>query len=147
MHVAINAQLVSFPDSYRNAGVSRYTYRLVEALARLDAGQHYTVFVNGSDQQAVTGFGNDRLRLVPSRWPTTQPAQRILWEQTALPELLRRVRAKPRARFPMRLRGRRIPLSVRRRRGGSSSSRCMPASLKNSPICSTDRSHNAPEPP
>lgn len=93
MHVAINAQLVSFTHSYRNAGVSRYTYRLIEGLSRLDAGQRYTVFVSASDQQAVTEFGNERLRLVPSRWPTAQPAQRILWEQTALPDLLRRVRA------------------------------------------------------
>jgi glycosyltransferase involved in cell wall biosynthesis len=37
-------------------------------------------------------FGNERLRLEAARWPTARPAQRVLWEQVALPEALRRLR-------------------------------------------------------
>lgn len=107
MHVAINAQLVSFSDSYRNAGVSRYTYRLVEGLAQRESDQHYTAFVTARDRAAIAAFGNERLRLVAARWPTAQPAQRVLWEQVALPELLRRLRVdvfhSPVNVLPMRL--------------------------------------------
>lgn len=90
MHVALNAQLVSFGDSYRNAGVSRYTYRLVEGLARFASDGEYTVFVAGGNGGAARLEG-ERVRLVPARWPTERPAQRVLWEQAALPGLLRRM--------------------------------------------------------
>ncbi|HEV7127040.1 MAG TPA: glycosyltransferase family 1 protein [Ktedonobacterales bacterium] len=96
MHVAINAQLVSFSATYRNAGVSRYTYRLVEGLSR-DEGetaandQHYSVFVTGPDRAAVASFDNDRLKLVASRWTSSNPARRIVWEQARLPGLLRQM--------------------------------------------------------
>jgi glycosyltransferase involved in cell wall biosynthesis len=92
MHVAINAQLVSFADSYRNAGVSRYTYRLVDGLSRRECGQRYTAFVSARDRGAVAAIENERLHLVASRWPTDRPAQRVLWEQVVLPDLLRRLR-------------------------------------------------------
>lgn len=95
MHIAINAQLVSFTESYRNAGVSRYTYRLIEGLAEDDHGdgsQRYTVFVAARDRAAVAQFNNGPVRLAPSRGATTRPWQRIAWEQTRLPSLLRRQR-------------------------------------------------------
>lgn len=91
MHVAINAQLVSFSESYRNAGVSRYTYRLIEGLAREQTDDRYSIFVAAQDRGAVARFGNARVQLLPSRGPTTRPAQRVLWEQTQLPGLLRRL--------------------------------------------------------
>jgi glycosyltransferase involved in cell wall biosynthesis len=90
MHVAINAQLVSFTESYRNAGVSRYTYHLVEGLARYGADQQYTAFVSAREE-VVPRFPQERMRLVAARWPTASPAQRVLWEQVALPDLLRRL--------------------------------------------------------
>jgi glycosyltransferase involved in cell wall biosynthesis len=93
MHVAINAQLVSFSESYRNAGVSRYTYRLIEGLARLPATSRYSVFVTQRDAARAGQFGGSAVELIPARWPTARPQQRILWEQLALPGLLRRARA------------------------------------------------------
>ncbi|HEX9413972.1 MAG TPA: glycosyltransferase family 1 protein [Ktedonobacterales bacterium] len=90
MHVAINAQLVSFSASYRNAGVSRYTYLLVDGLAHHESDQRYSVFVTAQDAASAGHFETPRLRLVPSKWPTAYPAQRILWEQLALPATLRR---------------------------------------------------------
>lgn len=98
MHIAINAQLVSFTESYRNAGVSRYTYRLIEGLAeglgrdaRESDDQRYTVFVTARDRAAVAQFHNGPVRLAPSRGVTTRPVQRIAWEQTRLPGMLRRL--------------------------------------------------------
>jgi glycosyltransferase involved in cell wall biosynthesis len=91
MHVAINAQLVSFSESYRNAGVSRYTYRLIEGLARRPGGTRYSVFVTARDGARADAFRSSAVELVPARWPTARPQQRILWEQLALPGLLRRL--------------------------------------------------------
>jgi glycosyltransferase involved in cell wall biosynthesis len=91
MHVAINAQLVSFSESYRNSGISRYTYRLIAGLAQRADDQRYTVFVNARDVSAAAGLSTERLRLVASRRPIDHPAQRVLWEQRVLPRLLRRL--------------------------------------------------------
>ena len=61
MEVAINAQLVSFGQSYRNAGVSRYTQTLLEAWAVRDRPpiaseeQHYSVLINASELAAAGG--------------------------------------------------------------------------------------------
>lgn len=93
LHVAINAQLVSFTESYRNAGVSRYTYTLLDGLGHTYSNQHYTAFVNGGEADAAAHSSlnvRDRLRLVPSSWSTGRPERRILWEQVALPGMLRR---------------------------------------------------------
>jgi glycosyltransferase involved in cell wall biosynthesis len=92
-HVAINAQLVSFAESYRNAGVSRYTYTLLDALSRVDDDLTCTVFINAQEalSAAASPLGKSpRMRLVPSRWPTSSAARRILWEQLDLPGQARR---------------------------------------------------------
>jgi len=103
MEVAINAQLVSFAQTYRNAGVSRYTQMLLESLGQppraaheeqQDASdQHYTVFINAAEGSAAKDSPLARqltMRLVPSRWSTSSPVRRIAWEQIALPHALRR---------------------------------------------------------
>ncbi|HEU0025726.1 MAG TPA: glycosyltransferase family 1 protein [Ktedonobacterales bacterium] len=92
-HVAINAQLVSFAESYRNAGVSRYTYTLLDALCRVDDDLTCTVFINAQEAipAAASSMGKSpRIRLVPSRWRTSNAARRILWEQLDLPGQIRR---------------------------------------------------------
>lgn len=93
LRVAINAHLVSFGQTYRNAGVSRYTYTLLDGLSRTDADQRYDVFVNRAEAETEAAGSlsvNGRLQLVPGQWSTKRPAQRVLWEQTTLPEELRR---------------------------------------------------------
>ncbi len=92
-HIAINAQLVSFASSYRNAGVSRYTYTLLEALSRVDDDLTCTAFINAQEAipAAASQLGKSpRIRLVPSRWSTSSAARRILWEQLDLPGQARR---------------------------------------------------------
>lgn len=97
IHVAINAQLVTFGQTYRNAGVSRYTYTLLEALDQLADDQlRYTVFVSSSEATAAAAspLGRSaRMRLEPARWTTDGPIKRIVWEQTRLPARLREARA------------------------------------------------------
>jgi glycosyltransferase involved in cell wall biosynthesis len=96
LQVAINAQLVSFSRSYRNAGVSRYTYTLLSGLAD-DAGPlRYTAFVNPVEAEAAQASApaqNGRVRMVAARWSIKSPVQRIVWEQVALPGLLRTLHA------------------------------------------------------
>lgn len=93
LRVGINAHLVSFEQTYRNAGVSRYTYTLLDGLSRGAARQHYTVFVNRAaigtaTVEALTASG--RIEAVAGSMPTRRPMQRVLWEQTKLPAELRR---------------------------------------------------------
>lgn len=98
LHVAINAQLVSFEQSARNSGISRFTYALLEGLSRRDGTeQRYTAFINAAQAEAarsdaLAGAG-ERLRLVPAGSATSSPPRRILWEQLALPGALRRAHA------------------------------------------------------
>lgn len=96
-HVAINAQLVSFGQTYRNAGVSRYTYTLLEALDRYSGdNMTYTVFVSSAEAAAASAspFGRSpRMRLEPARWSTTSPVSRIAWEQARMPARIRAVGA------------------------------------------------------
>jgi glycosyltransferase involved in cell wall biosynthesis len=93
LHIAINAQLVSFTSNFRNAGVSRYTYTLLAGLGQLTGNQRYTAFVNAGQ---ASGIGSsplanaDHLELVPAGGATTSAASRIRWEQLALPGELRR---------------------------------------------------------
>ncbi len=102
MEVAINAQLVSFAHSYRNAGISRYTLTLLEGLGQLPVSQEkhqeqrYAVFIGAHEAAAAAQSPLariSRMRLVPSRWPTGNAPMRVAWEQLALPRELRRVGA------------------------------------------------------
>ncbi|HLY31012.1 MAG TPA: glycosyltransferase family 1 protein [Ktedonobacterales bacterium] len=99
IEVAINAQLVSFGQTYRNAGVSRYTAMLLEGLNALgdeSADMRFTAFMSKAEADAAQTDAirqTERVRLASSRWPTNHPTQRILWEQLALPGMLRRMDA------------------------------------------------------
>lgn len=98
LHVAINAQLVSFEQSARNSGISRFTYALLAGLSHRDADdQRYTAFINAAQAQAAHADAlardGERLRLVPAGSASGSPPRRILWEQLTLPGALRRARA------------------------------------------------------
>jgi glycosyltransferase involved in cell wall biosynthesis len=96
LQIAVNAQLVSFAQTYRNAGVSRYTYTLLSGLAANEEANRYTAFVNPAEAEAARASDparGGRVRMVAARWRTSSPLRRIAWEQTALPSLLRELRA------------------------------------------------------
>jgi glycosyltransferase involved in cell wall biosynthesis len=93
LHVGINAQLVTFGQSYRNAGVSRYTCSLLAGLCELSSSaQHYTAFVNAAEEAGIPGSAlaeRENLQLVVSG-PSAGVLRRIQWEQLVLPRELRR---------------------------------------------------------
>jgi glycosyltransferase involved in cell wall biosynthesis len=83
IRAGINAQIVSFAPSYRQAGVSRFTEQMLRALQARDAGIRYSVFVNETARGGFTDSGTMRFH---SSWlPTSKPLVRIAWEQTLLP--------------------------------------------------------------
>lgn len=94
LRVALNAHLVSFSQTYRNAGVSRFTYVLLEGLIHDDHDHRYIAFIGQREASAAAAsplHDSDRIQLIPGRWPTDRPLQRIFWEQTVLPAELRRL--------------------------------------------------------
>ena len=83
-HVALNAQLLFGPASYRSAGIHHYIDCLLRALPQAGPDLRYTVFV-GAGQPDMPGATIRRTAL-----PTPRPWARILWEQCVQPiELLR----------------------------------------------------------
>ena len=85
--VALNAQLASSANTYRSAGISGYIVKLLQHLPR-GAGMRYVVLARGGELA-------DHLTLPVRRpsWPTERPLARILWEQLALPRVLRQLHA------------------------------------------------------
>jgi len=88
VRVGINAHLLTFSQGYRNAGVGRYIYYLLQALAGRTDAALYTVFCHDAPPPDDPARG-PHVRFVTSRLNTFEPKRRILYEQTALPLLLR----------------------------------------------------------
>jgi glycosyltransferase involved in cell wall biosynthesis len=96
VRVAINAQLVSFGASYRNAGISRYTYQLLEGLSRIESDIEFTAFINAAERKdaASSAVGQaGRIKMIAAQADTSGPVGRIAWEQFTLPGQLKRMRA------------------------------------------------------
>ncbi len=86
MHVALNAQLLTLEETYRSAGVSNYSLRLLSALGCMGGDDlRLTALVN---EPSLTIRG---VSLQPATYPGHHPATRIAWEQLALPAILRRM--------------------------------------------------------
>jgi glycosyltransferase involved in cell wall biosynthesis len=85
-HVALNAQLLFGPASYRSAGIHHYIDCLLRGLPAAGPDLRYTVFV-GAGQPQMPGATIRRTAL-----PTARPWARILWEQCLQPLELRRLR-------------------------------------------------------
>src|SRR5574340_1152765 len=98
MHIAINAQLLSLSQNYRNGGISRYIRYLLSALANQPGPHEYTIFVNGQDVidhlsqiagKDVSGrSGATQITCISETWPESKPVSRVSWEQLKLPGLL-----------------------------------------------------------
>jgi glycosyltransferase involved in cell wall biosynthesis len=84
MRIGINAQLLSFRASYRQAGVSKYIHALIKQFAAIDPNNQYTVWVPPAPRPP--DYARTRnIRFVASRLPTEKPQIRIPWEQIVLP--------------------------------------------------------------
>ena len=90
MHIGINAQLLSFSESYRNGGVSHYIRYLLQGLARQESKHTYTIFVNGQDVIDQLGAAHPHIHYISAPWSESQPTSRIAWEQFTLPTEIRR---------------------------------------------------------
>lgn len=93
--IGIDAHLLSFAGSYRQAGVSRYIAELLRDFATVDpdAGQAYTAFVGPEPVPPAFLVAPDgALRFVHSRLPTGRPPVRIAWEQALGPVAAARAR-------------------------------------------------------
>jgi glycosyltransferase involved in cell wall biosynthesis len=88
LKVALNAQLLSFSETYRNGGISRVIYHLLSEFARDPRGHSFDAFV--PEAPSANGWNNVRFHATGSL--TARPSLRILWEQTAFGRELRRIK-------------------------------------------------------
>ncbi|MCA1644935.1 MAG: glycosyltransferase family 4 protein [Chloroflexi bacterium] len=91
MHVALNAQLLSFAESYRSGGISRVIYHLLAELGRDNRGHTFDVFVPSAPATPTWG----KLRFHASGSLTRRPAVRIAWEQAVFPRQLAALKPGP----------------------------------------------------
>jgi glycosyltransferase involved in cell wall biosynthesis len=89
VRVGIIGHLLSFEASYRQAGVSRYTEALLRELPVLAPTDTFVVFSGPERPPAERAF-DARLQWAHTRIPTSRPAARIAWEQTAGLSIARR---------------------------------------------------------
>lgn len=82
MKIGLNAHLLSFEPTYRQAGVSKYIEALVRHLPDVAPDDQLTVFTGPARPLATAGFHPD-IHWHHSRLPTANPNIRIGWEQTA----------------------------------------------------------------
>lgn len=86
----IGVDVTAMPS--RRAGAGTYMYRLVQSLLRLETAHAFVVFVRPADRDAwgVAGEGTPHAIVpVPA---AARVATRLVWEQTRLPLLARRLR-------------------------------------------------------
>ena len=84
MRIGINAHKLYTSQNYHNAGISRYVQRLIWHLARADTAHHFVLSTN-EQLRRWEGLEGPRLTLHSTRWPTTRPVVRVLWEQLVQP--------------------------------------------------------------
>ncbi len=85
--IGLLATLISTQSSYRSAGLHTYSHQLLHALAASYPQVAWHAFVGDRAYQPPAG-----LRLHYPALGVSQPLQRILWEQSMLPVLSRRLR-------------------------------------------------------
>lgn len=86
MHVGINAHLLSFSGSYRQAGLSRYIDELLFRLPYTAPDLRFTGYIGNEPLPLeATERMPGNLTMAPSRFPTQRAPVRIAWEQTVLP--------------------------------------------------------------
>jgi glycosyltransferase involved in cell wall biosynthesis len=88
LRIALNAQLLSFSDSYRSGGISRVIYHTLAELGRDARGNAYEVFV---PEMPSAGTGSGALSFHATGRSTRRPTLRIMWEQTLFARELRRL--------------------------------------------------------
>lgn len=91
MRFAINAHLVAFNKTYRQAGVSKYTELLINNLAEIDRENEYIIYI-GNQARPDSFAAAPNFQVKASPLPTIRPQLRIGWEQAIAPAVLLRDR-------------------------------------------------------
>jgi glycosyltransferase involved in cell wall biosynthesis len=87
-HIALNTHLLSRQMGYRQAGIHRYMFNLLMNLPLVDDEHfHYTALAHHDLDHPSHRFATQ-----VSRFETSSPVRRILWEQTAQPLALWRLK-------------------------------------------------------
>jgi glycosyltransferase involved in cell wall biosynthesis len=87
LHIAINAHLLSRQDSYRSAGVHQYILHLLRYLSGVDGEEmHFTALLGAEALEPASDLG-----FLRSRWDTSRPSVRVLWEQLVQPQVLHQI--------------------------------------------------------
>ncbi len=79
-HIGLSAHLLSGQTGYRRAGIHGYILNTLHHLPDADPELRYTVFVGEGDPPV-----HERLAVRRSRFPTSSPPLRIVWEQALQP--------------------------------------------------------------
>ncbi|MCD6291413.1 MAG: glycosyltransferase family 4 protein [Anaerolineae bacterium] len=87
VRVGLSAQLLSFSETYRSAGINRYIHQLLRALPGAAPEWRFVAFVGDARFAPPSGMSSRY-----TRWPTTNPWIRIAWEQSMQPWLAWRER-------------------------------------------------------
>ena len=82
--VGLNALVLRTDASYRNAGPSRYTTKLVEALLAQPSDHDFTIFLN-EQVRALPFEPGQPVRVLRTRAPTSRTSVRVLWEHLLAP--------------------------------------------------------------
>lgn len=83
-HVGLNALVLRTDASYRNAGPSRYTTNLVQALLAQPSANRFTIFLN-EQERGLPFKPAQRVRVLRTRAPTSRTGVRVLWEHVMAP--------------------------------------------------------------
>jgi glycosyltransferase involved in cell wall biosynthesis len=83
--IGLNAHLLSLNKTYRSAGASWYIHHILRHLPAADPALRYTAFLHEPLFSPPQGMLVRR-----TRWSTSTPYRRIVWEQLAAPAMLRR---------------------------------------------------------
>jgi glycosyltransferase involved in cell wall biosynthesis len=82
--IAISAPLLAPAGSYRSAGIHTYLQHTLQHLPEADPDLRFTLFAAHPPAELPKSIEVQR-----PRWNTDRPALRILWEQSALPIMVR----------------------------------------------------------
>jgi glycosyltransferase involved in cell wall biosynthesis len=89
VRIALNAELLSFSETYRSGGISRVIYHLLSELGRDPRGHQFDIFVPTPPPAGdALAASQKNLKFIPSGKRTLRPPVRIAWEQLALPRQL-----------------------------------------------------------
>ena len=83
-HIALNALPIFTEATFRNAGVSRFSSRLIDAVLEADGAHRYSVFLNDSVQTPPFRT-RPGVQIRRTRLPTSRTWVRILWEHLVAP--------------------------------------------------------------